>query len=78
MAYCHNERLSFLSYKIVSIGAAIAVCSGTSNNNGFADFELSIVKNCDFYQKFQHKNESPILPPHSVISYKPTDNTVHP
>ena len=47
------------------------VCSGTSNNDLFADFQLLIVKNCDvFPQKFQHKNEKPILPLPSGISYK--------
>ena len=55
------------------------VCSGTSNNNWFIDFQLSIVKKCDFFlQKFQHKNVRPILPLRSGISYKPIVNTVHP
>ena len=54
-------------------------CSGTSNNDIFADFQLSIVKNYDFFpQKCQHKNERPILPLCSDISYKPIGNTVHP
>ena len=55
------------------------VCSGTSNNDLFAHFQLSIVKNCEFFaQKFQHKNVRPILPLRSGISYKPIGNTVHP
>ena len=55
------------------------VCSGTSNNNLFAVFQLSIVKNCDFFPlKFQHKNERPILPLRSGIKYKPIGKTVHP
>ena len=54
------------------------VCSGTSNNDLFAHFQLSIVKNCDFYpQKFQPKNEGLVLPLRSGISYKPIGNTVH-
>ena len=55
------------------------VCSGTSNNNLFPVFQLSIVKNCVFFPlKFQHKNGRPILPLHSGISYKPIGNIVHP
>ena len=55
------------------------VCTRTSSNNLFADFQLLIVKNCDFFpQKCQHKNERPILPLCSGISYKPIGNTVHP
>ena len=55
------------------------VCSGTSNNNHFVDFQLPIVKKCDcFPQKIQHKNERPVHPLSSGISYKPIDNTVHP
>ena len=53
------------------------VCSGASNNDHFAAFQLSIVKNCNFFpQEFQHENEGPILPLHSVISYKPIGKTV--
>ena len=38
------------------------MCSGTSNNDLFADFQLLIVKICEFFpQKFQHKNARPIL-----------------
>ena len=34
------------------------VCSGTSNNDIFADFQLFIVKNCDFFpRKFQQKKQ---------------------
>ena len=55
------------------------VCSGTSINNLFAGFQLLIVKKCNFFpQKFQHKNERPILPLRSGISYNPQGNTVHP
>ena len=54
------------------------VCSGSSNINLFGDFKLLIVKNCDFFPwKFQHKNERPILPLRSGISYKRKGNTVH-
>ena len=54
------------------------MCSGTSNNEHFADFELLIVKNCDYFpQNFQLKNEGPVLPFHSGISYMPIGNTVH-
>ena len=52
------------------------VCSGKWNNNLFVDFQLSIVKNCDFFtQTFQHKNERPILPLCSGISYNPIDHS---
>ena len=55
------------------------VCSGTSKNNLFGDFQLLIVKNCDFFpQKFQHKNERPFFTLRSGISYKPIGKTVHP
>ena len=57
----------------------VLVWSGTSNNNLFTDFQLSMAKNCNvFPQKFQHKNERPILPLRSGISYKPIGITVRP
>ena len=40
---------------------------------------MPIEKNCDFFpQKFENKNEGPVLPLRSGISYKPMGNTVHP
>ena len=62
-----------------SLNKEYPVCSGTSNNNLYADFQLSTVKNWGFFhQKFQHKNLRPILPLRSGKSYKPIGNTIHP
>ena len=54
------------------------VCSRTSNNNLLRWFSIVDCKKLWFFpQKFQHKNERPILPLRSGISYKPIGNPVH-
>ena len=76
---CSGHSIKECPESLGSSNKEYPVCSGTSNNDLFAHFQLSIVKNCEFFtQKFQHKNERPILPLRSGIRFKPIGNTVHP